>query len=409
MRTLIKATYKKDPPQITICCGERTFDTSHIKGIPVEQWVFPFCAKGVRWNGLYEELKAFAGSENFTLYFDSDNTSFEVVKHALSKTPAKLIGSNNTVTIVYSENPFKTKITVNGNAFDTTRIQNRSIDEWINPISIRELKWNGIFKELSDHIGTDMYTVHFVGSPEFMRLLIDHAPEDVSVFYRDPQMLRINRAKAPCHTASTPLPQVDAENFSHAAKKVKEAIKESVSTGEAQTDTSEIPIKNSFIRNNLMAIFAAVALVLLFLPFASFAGKPSVEGVEMVNKAIHVSGFETMFGIKEVRVGTNRSVFAFLMLAVPILTLILNYVKPLRPYRKLIAVGAPALGIIAEIATLLDIRKIFKGLLMAGDGIKLHTSLGIGFFLISICYVLIAVLGLIMYHGVKLPKKKSQE
>ena len=405
MRTLINATYKKDPPQITITCGDRIFDTLRIKDIPVEQWVYPFCAKGVRWNGLYEELKDFAGTGEFSLNFDSDDTSFDIVNHALSQTPVKLIGSNNAATIVYRENPFTTKITVNGKVFDTTRIQNRSIDEWINPISIRDLQWNGIFKELEDFIGTDMFTVHFVGNPEFMELLMDQAPADVSVFYRDPQVLnKLSRAKVPGHVATNPLSKVNTENISQVAKKAAETIKEGMSPGDVKEDTSEIPIKNSFIRNNIMTICAVIALVLLFLPFAAFSGK--VDG-QVVTEAVRVSGFETMFGMKAVKIGTNRSIFAFLMLIVPVVIIILNYIRPLQPYKKIIAVAAPILGIIAELVALLDIRGIFKTFIVAGEGIKLKTSLGIGFLLVLMCYVLIAVLGLIIYHGMKLPKKKN--
>ena len=230
MESIVKMLYKKDLNILKISCNGKAFDVSRIKDIPIEQWVFPFCSKGVKWNGLYEELKALTESNDFTLHFDSDDTSFEIVKYALSETPAKLIGTNNIVTILYNENPFTTRITVNGNVFNTARIQNRSIDEWINPIQIRDLQWNGIFEELSEFIGTDIYKIYFVGKQEFMKLLIDKCPKNVDVFYRDPKIAeKVNKIKQPVkstpNTASNNIPKVNMESVSLAAKKAAEKLK----------------------------------------------------------------------------------------------------------------------------------------------------------------------------------------
>lgn len=76
MESIVKMVYKKDLNILKISCNGKAFDVSRIKDIPIEQWVFPFCSKGVKWNGLYEELKAFTERNDFTLHFDSDDTSF---------------------------------------------------------------------------------------------------------------------------------------------------------------------------------------------------------------------------------------------------------------------------------------------------------------------------------------------
>ena len=186
--TVVKAVYRRETNTLIITYLDQTLDVSTISQLPIEQWVFPLYSKGTRWDGLYVELKRFTGRADFWLNFDSDDTSYETVKYALQNTPAKLIGSHNTVTIVYSENPFKTYITINGKIFQTDRIQSRSIDEWIAPIHIRGLDWNGIFQELAAEIGTDAYTVYFVGNVEFMQPLMEHCPQSVELFYRDPKM-----------------------------------------------------------------------------------------------------------------------------------------------------------------------------------------------------------------------------
>lgn len=405
MESIVKMVYKKDLNVLKISCNGKAFDVSRIKDIPIEQWVFPFCSKGVKWNGLYEELKVFTESNDFTLHFDSDDTSFEIVKYALAETPAKLIGTNNIVTILYNENPFTTRITVNGNVFNTARIQNRSIDEWINPIQIRDLQWNGIFEELSEFIGTDIYKIYFVGKQEFMKLLIDKCPKNVDVFYRDPKIAeKVNKIKQPVkstpNTASNNIPKVNMESVSLAAKKAAEKLKVTSSDSETSENLNQIPIKNAFIRKNIMSFCALISIIFAFLPFASFSAKAG----DVTGNKISVSGFETLFGVKEIKVGSNSSIFGLILFLVPIIIIVMNYIKPLKPFKKYIAVGAPALGIIGEFITFFDLRGTFKTFIQ-DEGAKLSSSLGIGFFLILASFILTAVVGLMVYHGIQLPKK----
>lgn len=408
MESIVKMVYKKDLNVLKISCNGKAFDVSRIKDIPIEQWVFPFCSKGVKWNGLYEELKVFTESNDFTLHFDSDDTSFEIVKYALAETPAKLIGTNNIVTILYNENPFTTRITVNGNVFNTARIQNRSIDEWINPIQIRDLQWNGIFEELSEFIGTDIYKIYFVGKQEFMKLLIDKCPKNVDVFYRDPKIAeKVNKIKQPVkstpNTASNNIPKVNMESVSLAAKKAAEKLKVTSSDSETSENLNQIPIKNAFIRKNIMSFCALISIIFAFLPFASFSAKAG----DVTGNKISVSGFETLFGVKEIKVGSNSSIFGLILFLVPIIIIVMNYIKPLKPFKKYIAVGAPALGIIGEFITFFDLRGTFKTFIQ-DEGAKLSSSLGIGFFLILASFILTAVVGLMVYHGIQLPKKNRK-
>lgn len=407
MESIVKMVYKKDLNVLKISCNGKVFDVSRIKDIPIEQWVFPFCSKGVKWNGLYEELKAFTERNDFTLHFDSDDTSFEIVKYALSETPAKLIGTNNIVTILYNENPFTTRITVNGNVFNTARIQNRSIDEWINPIQIRDLQWNGIFEEITEFIGTDVYKIYFVGKQEFMKLLIDKCPKNVDVFYRNPKIAeKVNKVKQPVkstpNATSSTIPKVNMESVSLAAKKTSEKLKNTAYESDSTENLNNIPIKNDFIRKNIMSVCAVISIIMAFLPFASFSAKAG----DVTGNKISVSGFETLFGVKEIKVGSNSSIFGLILFLVPIIIIVMNYIKPLKPFKKYIAVGAPALGIIGEFITFFDLRGTFKTFIQ-DEGAELSSSLGIGFFLILVSFILTAVVGLVIYHGVELPKKKK--
>ncbi|WP_195368926.1 zinc ribbon domain-containing protein [Coprococcus comes] len=239
----VKATYIKDNGELKITYNEKKFDTSRIKNISIEQWAYPFLNKGIKWNGLYEELKDFTGCTEFILQFDSDEESFATIKNALASQPVKLVGTNNTVTIVYSENPFSTRITINGKVFDTTLLQNRCIDEWIQPFQVREVHWNGIFKELEDYIGTDKYTVYFMGDQKLMSYLIDACPETVSIFYKAFKVHQ--KSKTLPNIGNINTEKINMDNLTDMAQKTVSSLKEKINnTTESTTKTSSTETNN---------------------------------------------------------------------------------------------------------------------------------------------------------------------
>lgn len=239
----VKATYIKDSGELKITYNEKKFDTSRIKNISIEQWAYPFLNKGIKWNGLYEELKDFTGCTEFILQLDSDEESFATIKNALASQPVKLVGTNNTVTIVYSENPFSTRITINGKVFDTTLLQNRCIDEWIQPFQVREVHWNGIFKELEDYIGTDKYTVYFMGDQKLMSYLIDACPETVSIFYKAFKVHQ--KSKTLPNIGNINTEKINMNNLTDMAQKTVSSLKEKINnTTESTTKTSSTETNN---------------------------------------------------------------------------------------------------------------------------------------------------------------------
>ena len=239
----VKAKYIKDSGELKITYNEKKFDTSRIKNVSIEQWAYPFLNKGIKWNGLYEELKDFTGCTEFILQFDSDEESFATIKNALASQPVKLVGTNNTVTIVYSENPFSTRITINGKVFDTTLLQNRCIDEWIQPFQVREVHWNGIFKELEDYIGTDKYTVYFMGDQKLMSYLIDACPETVSIFYKAFKVHQ--KSKTLPNIGNINTEKINMDNLTDMAQKTVSSLKEKINnTTESTTKTSSTETNN---------------------------------------------------------------------------------------------------------------------------------------------------------------------
>ena len=184
MNKTVKIKYDPEEKKAVITYEGRSFDTSRIDGKPIEEWAYPFIIKQVRWNGLFDELCSFLGGEkNYVVLFEGADADLEVLKGALSETTAKLAGTNNKVSIMYNNTQLTTKISVNGKMLDTSKIQNRSIDEWINPIQFRDIKWEGIFKEIENEVNTDIYTIRFMGKQEDMKVLMDACPQNVDIVY----------------------------------------------------------------------------------------------------------------------------------------------------------------------------------------------------------------------------------
>lgn len=398
MQNIVKIKYDKETDDIKITYLDKEMDISRIKGIPIEQWLYPFYANGVSWRGLYEELVTFTGSTEYTLRFDSDEESFNLVKHAFGKKNIKLVGTNNIVTIIYHENPFSTKITINGKPLDTALIQNRCIDEWIKPFSIRSFQWNGIFTELENEVGTDVYTIYFVGELEFMNILINDCPANVNIFYRDSKIVNQGiRAKT--------ISKADIVNISETAQKKIGDIQQSFTNKNDNKENENSLLKSSFIKKNLVTFLAVLTIILLFLPFAKFSVSSDISDIQVTGNVMKVSGFETLFGIVDIKIGSNKSVFALFLLVIPIVIIAANYIN-LEFFKKIwIDALIPLTGILAEIITLLDVQKLCKSFVIE-DGIKLNTSLGLGFFLILFCYILIVILKFTSSRGFKLPKIK---
>ncbi len=196
MLKTVKITYDDTSKQTSISSGGDSFDVSRIQGKELMDWIYPFIVKGIRWNGLYDELKAFlGGDEEFSILFDGSDKSLDALRNALKDTPVKVAGMNNKVVILYKSSPLSTKITVNGKIFDTSRIQNRTIDEWVYPLQFRDVKWDGIFSELENAVGTNCYSIQFVGEQADMKELIANCPENIDITCKAPAAPRASMPK----------------------------------------------------------------------------------------------------------------------------------------------------------------------------------------------------------------------
>lgn len=185
MSKTVKVIYNADTLQTTIMVDGQPFDTSRIDGKEIEDWAYPFMMRKVKWNGFYDEMvDALGGEKEFNLIFDGSDEALAELKEAWEDAPVTVVSENdcgNTVVIEYDENTLTTNITVNGQPFDTSRINGKEIEDWVYPFMIRKVKWDGIFEELAKVVGTNEYTIQFDGSEIALKILSEEVPNDVSI------------------------------------------------------------------------------------------------------------------------------------------------------------------------------------------------------------------------------------
>lgn len=411
MGKTVKIKYDSNTFETRIMFGERIFDTSRINGKEISDWAYPFIVKNIRWNGIYDELKSFVGeTEKFQIQFDGAEKDLDVLRTALKNTSVRVAGMNNKVVILYKREPLTTKITVNGKVFDTSKLQNRYIDEWVSPFQFRDVKWDGIFQELERFIGTDLYTIQFVGEQDDMKELMKTCPENVDIFFKPPvaEPQSNNSVAHDATKARGNLRQNFSEkNISQIAENAIGKMSQKVSDEEINQNLQSIPIKNEFIRKNAMAICAVLSIIFAIFPFIKAVTETSSEYTDAISAGITLNGFTALFG-------SNGSLVTAILFLGPILIIIMNYIPQLKPYRKIIATIIPALCILFEILVFF----VLKSTITAGTdsvssmaaeiGVDQETSVTpqIGFFLLLLSYILTAIVGYITYYGMKLPVKK---
>jgi len=181
----VKVTYNADTLQTEITVDGQPFDTSRINGKEIADWAYPFMMRKVKWNGFYDEMvEALGGDKEFNLIFEGSDEALAELKEAWEDAPVTIISKEkleNIVVIEYDEKTLTTNITVNGQPFDTSRINGKEIEDWIYPFMVRKVKWDGIFEELAKVVGSEDYTIQFLGSDTALSILSEETPENISI------------------------------------------------------------------------------------------------------------------------------------------------------------------------------------------------------------------------------------
>ena len=187
MSKKICVNYNADTLETQITIDDMPFDTSRINGKEIADWAYPFMVRKVRWDGFYDEMVAALGGEKaFDLVFEGSDEALAELKEAWEDAPVNVISGEqgNTVSIIYDADALATEITVNGQPFDTSRINGKEIEDWVYPFMMRKVKWDGIFDELKAALGTEEYEIQFSGTRAAMKVLMEECPETVTVNYQ---------------------------------------------------------------------------------------------------------------------------------------------------------------------------------------------------------------------------------
>ena len=116
------------------------FDTSRINGREIDDWAYPFMMRNIHWNGFYEEMTAaLNGEKEFELVFEGSAKALAVLKEALEAVPVTITAQAQQpeVVIEYDENELAAEISINGEIFDTSRINGKDIEDWVYPFMMR--------------------------------------------------------------------------------------------------------------------------------------------------------------------------------------------------------------------------------------------------------------------------------
>lgn len=128
-----------------------------------------------------------------------------------------------------------------------------------------------------------------------------------------------------------------------------------------------------FVKKHLTTIISIVAIVALFLPFATASAE--VAGVKA--PGVTVTGFHV----------------SFLLVVGPALLIVKNFIPSLGKYSKIVSLAIPALSIIIFFISMMTYKDPASAAL--GSLGKTHVSWGIGAFIALICYIASLVLGLL--------------
>ncbi len=92
-------TYDETTLSTEITVNDIPLDTSRINGKEIEDWVYPFTIRKVKWNGIFEELATAIGSEEYTIRFSGSNAAMKVLMEECPDTVQILKEKNSKKTI----------------------------------------------------------------------------------------------------------------------------------------------------------------------------------------------------------------------------------------------------------------------------------------------------------------------
>ncbi len=189
---VVKVIYDDTTLQVSIIADGNNFDTAPIAGMEMEDWIYPFMVRQVKWDGFYKEMSKFLSihsllsADSFTVIFNGSDNAFENFCSLLSDVPVKVIRPElektlPVVNIIYDSSSYTTSITIDDKSLEVPQIQGKKMEDWIYPFMFRGVQWDGIFKELAKNLGEVSYVLKISGKDVLMAELKKKAPKNVQI------------------------------------------------------------------------------------------------------------------------------------------------------------------------------------------------------------------------------------
>lgn len=149
------------------------------------------------------------------------------------------------------------------------------------------------------------------------------------------------------------------------------------------------------VKTHILSILSALSVLLLLLPIVVVVTSSESAYVGSQSASNAVNGF-SILGV---------SIFGYFLLIGPALLLAMNYVKPLEPYKGLLAVAVPAVCAVCLIIFLIQAGSIYSASASSPYGsAKISCEVGLGAILLFISYGATMIAGAVTYHNFTLDK-----
>lgn len=148
------------------------------------------------------------------------------------------------------------------------------------------------------------------------------------------------------------------------------------------------------INNRYLLIgLCAVSIIALFLPFLTVSAEVDIMGYSGGSKQ-STTGFTAI----------QEGFFGILLLVGPVVLALLDFIKPLEKYKRILSVAIPVACFVDLIIIIFQANSASFNAGGGGFGVEANVSIGIGAILAGLSYIACALLGAKMYHNVKFDK-----
>lgn len=205
-----------------------------------------------------------------------------------------------------------------------------------------------------------------------------------------------------CKQCGTSLPE-GAKNCPNCGVAVKSSEQvPNQDTKSTSVQSVQLPkVNKEFVLRNINAILAVISVVLMFLPM--FVINCSALGY---SGKLSESGFVVASGVKFSNYSaTSVNFFAWLMILIPIFSILVNYIKPLYSIKKITLFAAPLVCIISLFLAKSNFVSSMNAFVSSTLGLMdASISPVLGFWFYLVCSLVWLLVGYLQYKNMPLTK-----